>query len=54
MNLDKTRLIHDIMIELHFLVFFNMLPQPSAVPTCTISRSLRKCIAVLPIATMTS
>ena len=31
MNLDKTRLIHDIMIELHFLVVFNMLPQPSAV-----------------------
>ena len=26
MNLDKTRLIHDIMIKLHFLVVFNMLP----------------------------
>ena len=31
MNLDKTRLIHDIMIKLHFLVVFNMLPQPSVV-----------------------
>ena len=31
MSLDKTSLIHDIMIEFHFMVFVNIHSKPSAV-----------------------